>query len=137
KIVCRRAPGITTFGRPAYAHLLCCSRSLTEAPGDATPDVLPELGEMSWSRGMGLQALHASLRWIAARTDTTCIVDPFCGEGSTLAAANALGFDAVGVELSRRRAARARQLTATVTPEGTLQLRLPEGRRRHGAPRPG
>lgn len=133
KIVCRRAPGTTTFGRPAYAHLLCCSRTLTESPGEATPDVLPELGAMSWSRGMGLQALQFSLRWIAARTRSTCIVDPFCGEGSTLAAANALGFDAVGVELSRRRAARARQLTASLSPEGRLRLHLPERPRRPDA----
>lgn len=129
KIVCRRPPGTTTFGRPAYAHLLCCSKGLTEAPGEATPDVLPELGQMSWSRGMGLSALQFSLRWIAARTTSTRIVDPFCGEGSTLAAANALGFDAVGVELSRRRAARARQLTAGLTPGGDLQLHpLPSSR---------
>src|SRR5262245_39637329 len=33
KIVCRAAPGATTFGRPAYAHLLCVSRGLRLAPG--------------------------------------------------------------------------------------------------------
>eukprot|EP00964_Phaeocystis_antarctica_P049854 scaffold28872_cov55-Phaeocystis_antarctica.AAC.7 len=31
------------------------------------------------------------------------ILDPFCGEGSVLAAANALGVDAVGVDSSRKR----------------------------------
>ena len=31
------------------------------------------------------------------------ILDPFCGEGSVLAAANALGIDAVGVDSSRKR----------------------------------
>ena len=31
------------------------------------------------------------------------ILDPFCGEGSVLAAANALGVDAVGIDSSRKR----------------------------------
>jgi tRNA G10 N-methylase Trm11 len=39
------------------------------------------------------------------------VVDPFCGQGSALAAANAHGLDAIGVELSRRRAAAARKAT--------------------------
>ncbi|MEI8255492.1 MAG: SAM-dependent methyltransferase, partial [Deltaproteobacteria bacterium] len=39
------------------------------------------------------------------------VLDPFCGIGSMLAVANAHGMDAVGVELSAKRAARARTLT--------------------------
>ncbi len=38
------------------------------------------------------------------------VVDPFCGHGTVLAVANALGLDAVGVELSRKRAQKARSL---------------------------
>jgi len=34
---------------------------------------------------------------------TLTILDPFCGEGSVLAAANEAGVEAVGIELSRRR----------------------------------
>lgn len=108
KIVCRVPPGITTFGRPAYAHLIAVSRERRLAPGASTPDVLPELGAMSWSRAMGAAACAAAVRLLAALGART-IVDPFCGHGSVLAAANALGLDAVGVELSRRRAARARR----------------------------
>ncbi|MGN6108490.1 MAG: SAM-dependent methyltransferase, partial [Kofleriaceae bacterium] len=59
KIVCRVSPGTTTFGRPAYAHLVCVSRARRLAPGDSTPDVLPALGEMSWSRAMGSAACDA------------------------------------------------------------------------------
>lgn len=109
KVVCRVAPGTTTFGRPAYAHMICASRERRLAPGNSTPDVLPELGEMSWSRAMGRAACDAAVRFAASQGATT-IVDPFCGMGSVLAAANAHGLDAIGVELSRRRAARARQL---------------------------
>jgi hypothetical protein len=108
KIVCRVPPGTTTFGRPAYAHLLCTSRTRRLAPGASTPDVLPELGAMSWSRAMGAAACDAAVRFLVS-IGTRVVVDPFCGQGSILAAANAHGLSAIGVELSRRRAARARR----------------------------
>jgi hypothetical protein len=108
KIVCRVPPGTTTFGRPAYAHLICVSRARRLAPGASTPDVLPELGAMSWSRAMGAAACEAAVHFLAS-IGARVVVDPFCGQGSILAAANAHGLGAVGVELSRRRAARARR----------------------------
>ena len=110
KVVCRVAPGTITFGRPAYAHCICVSRSRRLAPGASTPDVLPSLGTMTWSRAMGSAACEAAVRFVAA-TGARTIVDPFCGVGSVLAAANAHGLDAIGVEISRRRASRARKLT--------------------------
>ncbi len=109
KIVCRVPPGTTTFGRPAYAHLLAVSRTRRLLPGASTPDVLPSLGEMDWSRAMGTAACDVAVKFVASLGLTT-VVDPFCGTGSVLAAANTQGLDAIGVELSRRRAARARKL---------------------------
>jgi tRNA G10 N-methylase Trm11 len=38
-------------------------------------------------------------------------LDPFCGVGTVLAVANALGLDALGVERSTKRCEQARQLT--------------------------
>jgi hypothetical protein len=110
KIVCRAEAGTTTFGRPAYAHLLCFSRSLRLVPAQASPDVLPELGHMTWARAMGLAACNAVCRFLLAHTECRTVVDPFCGIGTMLAAANAHGLAAIGVELSRKRAARARRL---------------------------
>ena len=110
KIVCRVPPGQTTFGRPAYAHLLAVSRERRLSPGASTPDVLPALGEMSWSRAMGRAACDVAVAF-AASIGATTIVDPFCGMGSVLAAANAHGLAAIGVELSKKRAAKARKLT--------------------------
>jgi hypothetical protein len=110
KVVCRSAPGTITFGRPAYAHLLCFSRGLRLAPRQSSADVLPRLGEMPWSRAMGGEACRAVARFLLAHTPCRTVVDPFCGMGTMLAVANAHGLDAVGVELSRRRAQRARQL---------------------------
>lgn len=110
KIVCRVPPGTTTFGRPAYAHMICASRARRLSPGASTPDVLPALGAMSWSRAMGAAACEVAIQFVASIGART-VVDPFCGLGSILAAANAHGLDAIGVELSRRRAAGARKAT--------------------------
>ena len=63
---------------------------------------------MSWSRAMGAAACEAAVRFLVS-IGARVVVDPFCGQGSILAAANAHGLDAIGVELSRRRAARARR----------------------------
>jgi tRNA G10 N-methylase Trm11 len=38
------------------------------------------------------------------------VVDPFCGVGTVLAVANALGLEALGVEKARKRAEQARAL---------------------------
>jgi hypothetical protein len=116
KVVCRRAPGAVTFGRPAYSHLLCFSRGLGVDLGRATADVLPEPGEVTWTRGMGVQACVVACRFILEHTASRTVVDPFCGHGTVLAVANALGLDAVGVELSRKRAQKARALR--VMPHG-------------------
>ena len=110
KIVCRAAPGTPTFGRPGYAHLLAFSRDLRVPPALATADVLPALGEMSWSKAMGTAACEAAVAFLLRATACRTVVDPFCGLGTVLAVANAHGLDAVGVECVRRRAARARRL---------------------------
>lgn len=115
KVVCRRAPGTVTFGRPAYSHLLCFSRGLKADAARSTADVMPEAGEVTWTRGMGLHACMVACRFILEQTRTRTVVDPFCGHGTALAVANALGLDAVGVELSRKRARRARNLQAEWT----------------------
>jgi hypothetical protein len=108
KIVCRAPAGATTFGRPAYAHLVCVSRERRVSPAASTPDVLPSLGTMRWSRAMGSAACDVAIRFIAS-TGARTVVDPFCGQGTALAAANVHGLHAIGVELSRRRVAKARQ----------------------------
>lgn len=121
KVVCRRAPGTVTFGRPAYSHLLGFSRGLRVDLGHATADVLPEAGEVTWTRGMGVQACRVACHFVLEHTQSRTVVDPFCGHGTVLAVANALGLDAVGVELSRKRAQKARSLRVVDT-EGTLTL---------------
>lgn len=111
KIVCRRPPGTTTFGRPAYSHLLCYARTLSLDFARSTPDVIPDPGRSTWTRGMGLEACRIACRYVKESTSTRTVVDPFCGQGMVLAVANALGLDAVGVELSAKRVRKARSLT--------------------------
>ena len=110
KIACRVAPGATTFGRPAYAHLLCFSRALRLKEGQSMPDVLPRAGAMTWARAMPTDACEAVVKFLLAHTGCRSVVDPFCGMGTMLADANAHGLDAVGVELSRKRVENARSL---------------------------
>lgn len=110
KVACRGPAGSVSFGRPGYAHLLCFSRALRLAPGQSSPDVLPSLGEMPWVRSMGADVGRAVTRFLLAHSKCRTVVDPFCGVGTMLAVANEQGLDAIGVELSRKRAAKARAL---------------------------
>lgn len=110
KIVCRHPAGTVSFGRPGYAHLLCYAPRLRMDLARATADVIPGTGAMTWTRAMGLEACALACRFILGHTPCRTVVDPFCGHGSILAVANAMGLDAVGVELSRKRAKRARAL---------------------------
>lgn len=110
KVACRAPAGVTTFGRPSYSHILCFSRSLRVDASKSTPDVLPDLGEKTWQRGMGLTAALMIARFIAQEAKSTTLINPFCGEGSMLAAANALGLKAIGIEKGKKRAEKARKL---------------------------
>jgi hypothetical protein len=108
KIVCRKPPGTIAQGRSSYSHMLCVTRGpLTAAPTRPGPDVLADAGAMSWRRAMGEAACRVACRYLRDETSTRLVVDPFCGEGSILAAANAYGFEALGVELSIKRCRRA------------------------------
>ena len=103
KIVCRKPPGTIAQGRPSYSHMICIAKSSASPPVRPGPDVLPDAGYMPWPRAMGENACRVACRYLRDETATRVVVDPFCGEGSVLAVANSMGFDAVGVDLSPRR----------------------------------
>ncbi len=111
KIVCRKPPGTVTWGRPSYSHLQCFSRGVRADLARCTADVLPSAGEMTWSKAMGVEACRLACRFVLDETRTRTVVDPFCGRGTVLAVANAMGLDAVGVEIAKKRARQARALT--------------------------
>lgn len=114
KIVCRRPPGTISFGRPSWSHMLCVAhrpRPVAKRPG---PDVLPDAGFMPWSRAMGVEACRAACAYLRDEVESRVVVDPFCGRGTVLAVANAMGLDALGVELGAKRCKAARALVIDV-----------------------
>jgi hypothetical protein len=107
KIVCRKPAGTVTYGRASYSHLLGFS---AKCRGQTTADVLPDAGFVPGKKSMGVSACLDACRFVQRETTSRIIVDPFCGFGTVLAVANLLGFDAVGVDLSRRMCRRTRSL---------------------------
>ncbi len=110
KIVCRRPPGTIALGRPSYSHMLCFAREPRTLPIRPGPDVLPDAGHAPWSKAMGVTACRVACRFLRDETTTRIVADPFCGRGTVLAVANAMGFDALGVDLSAKRCRAARRL---------------------------
>lgn len=110
KIFCRAQPGTIMFGRPAYSHMIAFSRTVKPDLSKSTADVVPDLGEKTWIRGMGLEASLVASEFILKQTTTRTLVNPFCGEGSVVAAANYTGLNAIGIERSPKRAEKARIL---------------------------
>lgn len=110
KIFCRAPAGTIMFGRPAYSHMLCFSRTVIPDLSKSTADVIPDLGDKTWVRGMGLEASLFASQFVKKQTSTSTLINPFCGEGSVLAAANFSGLNAVGIERSPKRAEKARHL---------------------------
>ncbi len=111
KIVCRKPPGSIALGRASYSHMLCLTRGQRAAPRRPGPDVLADAGDMNWSRAMGSRAAVVACRFLLEETDARTVVDPYCGRGTVLAVANAMGLGAVGVELSAKRCRAARKLS--------------------------
>eukprot|EP00698_Gefionella_okellyi_P017039 TRINITY_DN4935_c0_g2_i1.p1 TRINITY_DN4935_c0_g2~~TRINITY_DN4935_c0_g2_i1.p1 ORF type:complete len:241 (+),score=37.59 TRINITY_DN4935_c0_g2_i1:79-801(+) len=109
-IVCRKPAGCKTFALAAYSHMLCFSRAKAFDPSRAPPDVIPDGGAKAWKRAMGVNACMEACKFIMRSTPSRTIIDPFCGVGTTLAVANHLGLDAIGVELFAKRARKAQKL---------------------------
>ena len=112
KVVCRRPTGSVSSARAAFTHLLCFSRGITIE--GARPDTVPDVfdgGNISWTRGLGERASLACVDLVVRYAPASrVVVDPFCGEGMVLAAANLRGLAALGCERNSKRAEKARRL---------------------------
>jgi hypothetical protein len=114
KIVCRHPPGTISLGRPSYSHMICVTRAPRPPMRRPGPDVLPDAGHAPWSRAMGVNACRVACRFLREETETRVVVDPFCGRGTVLAVANAMGLDALGVDISAKRCRAARSLALSI-----------------------
>lgn len=110
RIVCRLPAGTLSSGRSTYSHLLGFAPVPRPQSGRPRADVIPDAGFVPGKKAMGVNACLEACRFVLQETPTRTIVDPFCGWGTVLAVANALGMDAVGVDLSTRMCRRARVL---------------------------
>ncbi len=126
KIVCRKAPGTPSQGRASYSHMLCASRGEPRPARHPWPDVLPAAGHMPWPKAMGVAACELACRYIRQETASSFVVDPFCGYGTVLAVANALGLDSLGLDTCRRRCKAARSLVVEL-PAPCASAQIPSG----------
>jgi hypothetical protein len=115
KIICRRPPGMLTLGRPGYTHMIGVSRAMECPEVLPIPDIVVDAGRLMWVRGMGIRATAHAVRFARDVGKVKTVIDPFCGVGTVLAVANALGLDAIGVEKSRKRCEQARRLNVNAS----------------------
>jgi len=108
KIICRRPPGMLTQGRPGFTHLIAVSRAMRCPDILPIPDVIADAGRSLWVRAMGVRAAAHAVRFARDQVRAKLIFDPFCGVGTIPAVANALGLDALGIELARKRCEQSR-----------------------------
>lgn len=111
KIVLRRDVGKVDIHRPGFTHLMAFS--VKARPGTASPDVI-ERGRMIYPNAMGMDAALFAVRF-AAGYDRR-LVDPFCGRGTIPAVAEALGLEAVGVDIDPAQCEHARALRLRAVP---------------------
>jgi hypothetical protein len=123
RIVCRHPAGTLSAGRATYSHLLGFAPVPKPPSGRPRADVIPDAGFVPGKKAMGVEACLEACRFVLQETPTRTIVDPFCGWGTVLAVANALGMDAVGVDLSARMCRRARVLDLKSLPVGSIRMR--------------
>jgi hypothetical protein len=92
------------------SHLVCFAPGGRDAPSRPGPDVLADAGFKPSTKSMGVEACRLALRFVLDETPARRVIDPFCGQGTLLAVANAMGLDAVGVDKSQRACRAARKL---------------------------
>ncbi len=106
------------MGRVGYrgCHRLAVSDNLEkwgtgglrrDPDGRPFPDVVPSTRtpvlerEIAPHPSLKPQAFLRRIVWASLPLGKGIVLDPFCGSGSTLAAAEAIGYDSVGVEKTR------------------------------------
>jgi hypothetical protein len=94
KIVLRRNVGDIDLYRPGFTHMIAFSRKLKS--GFATADVL-HAGPFAYVNAAGADAAHFAVSF--ASRSSKQLVDPFCGHGTFVHAAAAIGMNALGIDI--------------------------------------
>ena len=115
----------------AYASPLDAADPQLHARGPVFPDVFHR-GDTAWSRAIGVDAALAACRFIKGRGGEE-VLDMFCGTGTVLAAANHVGLNATGVDLSTKRVRHAKVMELMQGPDGALVARRTTDRDVHAA----
>lgn len=97
KIALRRSPGKLDLYRPTYSHVIAVGPPGTRG-GKATPDVF-DRGHVLYANGMGWAAATLAVEFVGKyATRGVPVVNPYCGRGTVLAAAEAAGLPAIGID---------------------------------------
>ena len=94
KIVLRKEVGKVDLFRPTYSRMLCYTKN--GKVGKVFPDVIHS-GETTYTNGFGIDAVKLAIDYLKSHRIRT-VYDVFVGSGTTLAVANKLGLNAVGVD---------------------------------------
>lgn len=70
------------------------------------PDVMHR-GSVEWSRAMGVDISFSIMKFLRDVIGCEEVIDPFCGTGTALVCANALGMHATGCDKSAKRCKKA------------------------------
>ena len=110
KIALRTEVGKTDLFRPTYSHMLCYSKE--GAIGIPVTDVI-QRGDVTYANGFGIDAVKLVIQFLK-KHKIKSVVDPFVGSGTVVAVANAMGLNAVGVDIDKKQCAKAKVLQIDV-----------------------
>ena len=110
KIALNKEVGTADLFRPTYSTMLCFTKK--GKVGKLFPDVVYS-GEKTYSNAFGVEPVRLCVEYVKSN-GIKKVVDPFCGSGTTLAVANELGLDAVGVEINKKFCEMSRKLKITL-----------------------
>jgi DNA modification methylase len=86
--------------------MLCYSKE--GAIGIPVTDVI-QRGDVTYANGFGIDAVKLVIQFLK-KHKIKSVVDPFVGSGTVVAVANAMGLNAVGVDIDKKQCAKAKVL---------------------------
>lgn len=115
KIALTKPVGSTDIHRPTYRHVLAFGTE-NVGPGSRTPDVFTD-GHRIYDNATGMQTSEKTIRFamrdVPEGAGGIPLIDPFCGRGTIPVMADALGYQAIGVEIDPEQVDAARSLALT------------------------